>query len=627
MPLTAGTRLGPYEILEPIGKGGMGEVYRAHDTRLRRDVAVKVSAQQFSERFEREARAAAALNHKNICQIYDVGPNYIVMELVEGANLQGPYPLDTVLKCGRQIAEALEAAHEKGIVHRDLKPANIKIKPDGTVKVLDFGLAKIAPVAPSDPENSPTLSMLGATQAGVVLGTAAYMSPEQARGQTVDKRADIWAFGVVLYEMAAGKKLFEGGTISDTLASVLKEKPDLERVPAKLRPLIESCLEKEPANRLRDIADAWRLVNLPEPAAPAPLRAPVRMPWIAAGVATLALAALAFIHFREQPPARELVRFEISAPSGVTLADQLALSPDGRKLAFFATAKGSTQMVWIRSLDSREARPLIGTEGAANTLIWSPDSRYLAFPSGGKLKKIEAAGGPAETLCDAALVLGGFWSPDNKIVFGTLGPLLEVSASGGAPTPLTAIDHSRQEVAHEGPALLPDGRHFVYVRISLPYEMGGIYIGSLDSKPSEQSRKRLLPDVSNVVYAPSADAASTPGFLLFDRGLTIGTTTNAATLMAQPFDPKRLEFTGDAVPIAEQVIAFGASQLHSTAPSRTGRLAWRPTASSPGSTGRAKRYLRPANPASLFTPLSPPTGHRWRTGAPPTSSCLNSRGA
>src|SRR5579864_3149316 len=266
MLFSAGEKLGPYEILALIGKGGMGEVYRAHDARTGRDVAVKVSAERFNERFEREVRAVAALNHLNICHLYDVGPNYLVMELVEGPTLadlirEGAIPLQEALKIAAQIAAALEAAHEKEITHRDLKPANIKIKADGVVKVLDFGLAKIGGTPEAPAEDSPTISM-AATQAGAILGTAAYMSPEQARGKVVDKRADIWSFGVVLYEMVTGKRVFQGEDLTETLASVVKDRPDLTGVPAPVRRLLERCLEKDPKKRLRDIGDAWELLEL-----------------------------------------------------------------------------------------------------------------------------------------------------------------------------------------------------------------------------------------------------------------------------------------------------------------------------------------------------------------------------
>ncbi len=288
--LEAGHRLGPYQILAPIGKGGMGEVYKARDTRLKRDVAIKICAAQFSERFQREARVIASLNHPNICQLYDVGPNFLVMELVEGENLSGPLPLETALNYARQIADALEAAHEKGIVHRDLKPANVKITPAGVAKVLDFGLAKAAeePSTAVDPASAPTATML-LTRTGMILGTAPYMSPEQARGTTVDKRADIWAFGAVLYEILTGKQAFAGQTTSDILAAVLKEEPDWSRIPAKVQPLLRRCLVKDPKHRLRDIGDAMPLLDgVPEPAT-------VRRPWVwiaaAAVAAVLAIAA------------------------------------------------------------------------------------------------------------------------------------------------------------------------------------------------------------------------------------------------------------------------------------------------------------------------------------------------
>src|SRR5258706_7110966 len=298
MPLSAGDKLGPYEILAPIGKGGMGEVYRARDPRLNRDVAIKVSAAQFSERFEREAKAIAALNHPNICQIYDVGPNYLVMEFIEGESPKGPMALDEALRIARQIADALEAAHDKGITHRDLKPGNIKIKPDGTVKVLDFGLAKVTRPA-SAGEDSPTLT-LGMTEAGMILGTAAYMAPEQARGkESVDKRADIWAFGVVLYELVSGKRLFQGEDVGEILARVIRDEPDLSGAPAELTPLLKRCLEKDPKKRLRDIGDMELLLaNAPTPAASTATSRLGRLPWIAAAVLAIGLIGVSWIAWR-----------------------------------------------------------------------------------------------------------------------------------------------------------------------------------------------------------------------------------------------------------------------------------------------------------------------------------------
>jgi serine/threonine protein kinase/Tol biopolymer transport system component len=565
MALIVGTRLGPYEILAPIGAGGMGEVYRARDTKLKREVALKVLPDSFAAdperiaRFQREAEVLASLNHPHIAQIYGVEDRALVMELVAGETLKGPLPLETALNYAKQIADALEAAHEKGIIHRDLKPANIMVTPTGVVKVLDFGLAAVAQSSdPSNPANSPTLT-ISPTRAGMILGTAAYMSPEQARGMPVDKRADIWAFGVVFFEMLTGKRLFEGETVSDMLADVLTKEPNWEQVPAKVRRLLQSCLQKDPKQRLQAIGD-WRflLTDLQRQTAPAPKS---KLPWVVTTVIALALATLAFVHFREKPPVRELVRFEIPPPANASLSLDVSVSPDGRKTAFVVSWANRKPMIWVRSLETEEARPLAGTEDASGAAVWSPDSRFLAFASGGRLKKIDLSGGPAQTLCDALAVFGGFWTADNRILFGGLGPMQQVSAEGGMPTPLTTLDHSRNEFAHGYPSILPDGHHFLYWRLSIPDQNGGIYIGSLDAKPEQQSKKRLLPDATNAVYVASRLAGNAPGFVLFVRGLLNTSSSDAekGTLMAQPFDPKRLEFSGDAVPIADQVRSFGAS--------------------------------------------------------------------
>ncbi len=544
MPFSAGEKLGPYEVLAAIGAGGMGEVYRARDPRLGRDVAVKVSAERFNDRFEREARAVAALNHPNICHLYDVGPNYLVMELIEGESPKGPLPLEEALRIARQIADALEAAHEKGIIHRDLKPANIKITSDGTVKVLDFGLAKTSRDSNGAiAENSPTFTM-GATEAGVILGTAGYMSPEQARGKPVDKRADIWAFGVVLYEMLTGKRLFEGETVSDTLAAVLTREPDWTQVPEKARPLLQRCLEKDPKRRLRDIADMELLLDT------APAKVEKRRPWLAWGIAALLLVTLVpivFVHFREQPPVAELMRFHIPPTVNLATAGTFALSPDGRHLAFPAAGSDGVTRLWVHALDSLEARPLPGTEGSGTPPFWSPDSRFIAFGTGGKLKKIDISGGPAQTLCDLAPIdIGGSWNRDGVIIFGSQpGPLMRVSAAGGIASPVTALDVSRRETLHIFPSFLPDGRHFVYERATRTPEGNGIYLGSLDSKPEEQSLKRLLTTAIGPVYVPSA--GSLPGQLLFWRD---------GTLLAHALDERRLELAGDPVPVAEQVGSF-----------------------------------------------------------------------
>jgi eukaryotic-like serine/threonine-protein kinase len=547
MTLTAGSRLGPYEIVAAIGAGGMGEVYRAHDPRVGRDVAIKVSTEQFNERFEREIRAVASLNHSNICILHDVGPNYLVMELVEGPTLaerikQGAIPLEESLEIARQIADALEAAHEKGIVHRDLKPANIKIKPDGTVKVLDFGLAKIGGTPVVSSENSPTLSV-AQTAAGVILGTAAYMSPEQAKGKIVDKRADIWAFGCVLFEMLTGKRLFEGDTVSDTLAAVLKEEPDWENVPANIRPLLHRCLEKDPKRRLRDIGDAFVLLQS------APETVSVSRSWLAWSVAAsfiIVAVALAFVHFNEKPPSVEPLRFQIPFPDKASPApyQSFALSPDGRFLAFGVIGSDGVQRLWLRTLSSIEARPLLSVESSPNMVpIWSPDSRFIAFSDGRKLKKIDVTGSPPQTICDlTAGAIGGSWNRDGAIIFGSRAGLMRVSAAGGTPSFVTKTDQARGEIRHGFASFLPDGRHFLYLCTSTMPEKSGVYLGSLDVKPEEQKSKQLVATNAPSVYVPSLD--STQGWLLFLR---------EQTLLAQRLDDKRLELVGEPLPVADTV--------------------------------------------------------------------------
>jgi serine/threonine protein kinase len=368
MELKPGAKLGPYEIVAAIGKGGMGEVWKARDPRLGRDVAIKVSAQQFTDRFEREARAIAALNHPNICTLHDVGPNYLVMEFIEGPTLadriaQGPIPLDEALAIARQVADALEAAHEKGIVHRDLKPANIKVKPDGAVKVLDFGLAKSAEQVELT-ENSPTMLSM----AGTILGTAAYMAPEQARGRPTDKRADIFAFAVVLHEMVTGRRLFGGEDAGEMLAKVIRDEPDISDAPPRIHRLLVECLRKDPRKRLRDIGDVWRLLDdvFPVVAALPATAAPQRTRWwwpAAAAVLLLSTAALAFVHFREAPPALAQMRFEIAPPAKTTI-ESFSLSPDGRKLVFNARNQDGHRSLWLRAMDSLQVRELPGTQGA-----------------------------------------------------------------------------------------------------------------------------------------------------------------------------------------------------------------------------------------------------------------------
>jgi eukaryotic-like serine/threonine-protein kinase len=534
------TRLGPYEIVSLLGKGGMGEVWKARDPRLGREVAVKVSAQQFTDRFEREARAIAALNHTNICTLYDVGPNYLVMELIEGPTLaerlaQGPIPLEEALGVAKQIADALEAAHEKSIVHRDLKPANVKIRPDGSVKVLDFGLAKAGEEAELTAD-SPTMMSVP----GMILGTAGYMSPEQARGQKVDKRADVWAFGVVLYEMVTGNQLFGGGTVSDVLAAILTREPDLTAAPEKIRRLLHACLEKDARKRLRDIGDVWRLLDSePARAGPSPSRFS-KAGWVVAGVVTVIAAGVSFVHFREKPPETLVIRSTILPPEKTTFLSDAppSLSPDGRRLLFGVPAEVGIYRLWLRSLDSTTAQPLPGTEMKPFTEsfpFWSSDGRSIGFSADGQLKKIDLSGGSAVTLAEVIRFRGASWSPRGTVVFAPniTGPLLRIPAAGGSATPATTLDPARKEDSHRWPWFLPDGRHFLYAATVNPSNDATICVGSLDSREA-----RIVAEAnSNAVYAS--------GHLLFLR---------KNTLMAQPFDEKRLTTAGEAVPVAEDVV-------------------------------------------------------------------------
>jgi Tol biopolymer transport system component/predicted Ser/Thr protein kinase len=537
MSLTSGTRLGPYEILDLIGAGGMGEVYRARDTRLDRIVALKVSKDQFSERFEREARSVAALNHPNICTLHDVGPNYLVMEFVEGEMLSGPLPLGTAIGYARQMAEAIEAAHDKGIVHRDLKPANIKIKPDGAVKVLDFGLAKaLEEETPSGSmQNSPTLT-IGATKAGMILGTAAYMSPEQAKGKAADRRADIWAFGVVFYEMLTGKQLFTGETVGEILASVIKEEPALDGLPAAVRPLIARCLQKDPRRRLQAIGEARLMLEDGGTEVPRQAKArPTTLAWVLAAVGIIAAAAVSFVHFREPAPEKHAIRFQVSPPEKSNF-NGYRLSPDGRNLAFIAGGGGPGRLM-VRSMDSLEARAFPGTDGASLP-FWSADSAWIGFfvQSENKLKKVSANGGPPQTLCDAPGRAGGTWNQDGVILFASGGAIQRVPQAGGVATPVTKPASGEQNVL---PEFFPDGRHFLYWSRGSKPESNGIYAGSLDGGPPV----RLLPDASNAAYVPPAESGAS-GHIIFRR---------EDTLMAQPFDADKLQLKGEMFPVAEHV--------------------------------------------------------------------------
>ena len=577
MSVTIGTKLGSHEITAVLGKGGMGEVYRARDTKLKRDVAIKILPDEFARdadrvnRFQREAEVLASLSHPNIAGIYDLqhsgDTQFLIMELVEGETLadrikHGPLPVEEALTIAKEIAEALKAAHEQGIVHRDLKPANIKITPDGKVKVLDFGLAKAMEHSPATTlSNSPTLLSAAASNAGVILGTAAYMSPEQARGKTVDKRTDVWAFGVVLYEMLTGRPLFSGDTLSDVLVAVLSKEPEWERIPAKAQRLLRRCLERDPQQRLRDIGDAMPLVEDVAPAVLPP--ANKRLPWIVAAVLCVIAVALGFVVYRhaaEEKP--RVVRFTVPPPGKTTIevvnlltSSVPALSPDGRHLAFVAN-EGGRDSLWVRDLDSMAARILPGTEGALDP-FWSPDSRFIAFFSPGKLKKIDIGGGPALTLCDTSYnPRGGTWSRDDVIVFASdaYKGLYRVSAASGTATPLTELDQTVPENSHRFPWFMPDGRHFLYLaRSSADAAKDALYVGDVESK----TRQRVAFMSSNAVYVP--------GYILFLR---------EQTLMAQPFDPAKFRITGDAVPIAEQVDYILPNRQGEFSASQNGTLAY-----------------------------------------------------
>ncbi len=596
--ITAGTRLGAYEILSPLGAGGMGEVYRAKDMRLGRDVAIKVLPEEFFEdeerrlRFEREARTLATLNHPGIAAVYSFeeisGRHLLVMELVEGEDLgqrlvPGPLPLDESLSVAKQIAEALEAAHEKGIVHRDLKPANVKVSEDGKVKLLDFGLAKAfegdrgsTTGSGAAVTQSPTLTAR-ATAAGVILGTAAYMSPEQARGKTVDKRADIWAWGCVLYEMLTGKRAFEGETVSDTLAAVLRAEPDWSilaaTTPPGIRGLLKRCLEKDVRLRVHDIADA-RLSLMDSPAAvgesggkaigPADSRSRMRRT-AAAGLVGLvlggALVAGWFERLSHRPAAVSVVRLSLDLPRGQALpvdgVPNLAVSRDGARVAYVAKNESGASSLYVRSIGSFEATPLAETDGAARP-FFSPDGQWLGYTAGNRVRKVAVSGGPSLPVCDAQVsdYAGAAWADDGSIFLpSTTGGLLQASVAGGACPEIVKADPARGDIFE--PEALPMVRALLFTSVR-GFQASQGQIEALDLRTGKS--QVIVPQGTNPHYVE-------PGFLVFGR---------SGAILAAPFDPDGLKLLGEPVPFVEKVMPDDDFGIEQFAVSRSGLLAYVP---------------------------------------------------
>ncbi|MEO8499806.1 MAG: protein kinase [Vicinamibacteria bacterium] len=575
-------RLGPFEILGPIGKGGMGEVYRAKDTRLDREVAIKVlppglgNDEQFRARFEREAKSVSALNHPHICTLHDVGQetvkgetiHYLVLELIEGESLsarigRAPLSLDEVLLHGKQIASALDAAHKRGIIHRDLKPGNVMITRSGA-KLLDFGLAKagergavqgIAAIETHDTIDKPL------TEQGTIMGTFQYMSPEQLEGAPADARTDIFALGAVLYEMATGKKAFEGKNRTSLIAAIVSSHPPpISTVQAMSPPaldhVIRKCIEKDPDDRWQSARDvAAELQWISEGGSRAGLPAAVSsrrrhregIAWSAAAVFALTALGFGIAWSRRTPVLAPVGRFVLPNPGGLTSAGPPSISPDGRVVAFDAIDQSGTRQLWIRPLDALEARPVPGTEGARRP-IWSPDSRFLAFRADGKLRRVALSGGPAQTICDLATASDGTWNSDGVILLdGQPGdPIWRVDASGGAATVELGIDSAKGITFVGWPEFLPDGRHFLYMTQGEGTERS-LMVRALGAKEG----KKLLSTSSKVAYAA-------PGFLVYVRD---------QTLVAHPFDAQKQELSGEPIPIGDGLgvdIVGGASFSLST---------------------------------------------------------------
>ena len=627
MALNAGSRLGPYEIVEMIGAGGMGEVYKARDPRLERTVAVKVlpshlsSSEEIRQRFEREAKAISQLSHPHVCALYDVGSHegieYLVMEFLEGETLadrlgKGPLPIEQVLRYGIEIADALDRAHRAGIVHRDLKPGNVMLTKGG-VKLLDFGLAKlqaaVAQQALSDVSRLATEARASQpmTEKGTVLGTFQYMAPEQLEGGEADARSDIFALGAVLYEMSTGRKAFAGKSQASLIGSILRDDPPSISEIAPMTPpafnrIVKTCLAKDPDDRFQTAHDvklqlAWVAEGGSQAGLPAPVvarrKSRERMAWAMAGILALAAAAFAFGYVRRAPAPARTVRFEVGTPEEVTSIDAPRISPDGRFIAFNAVDATGRARIWIRPLNSLAARPLAGTDGTTRP-FWSPDSKFLGFFAEGKLQKIEVTGGPAQKICDAPTGADGSWSPEGVILYDgrATDPIHRVSASGGSPTVAVKPDASRKETTVGWPEFLPDGRHFLYLATGAKPDDGMYRVGSLDSTQSQP----VAPAQTLVTYAP-------PGYLLFVRD---------RTLVAQRFDLSSRKMQGEPVPLAEH-IATDSVGLARFSVSRNGTLAYRT-----GESGnrilwvdRAGKDLETlGDPAEYHNPAFSPSGDR-----------------
>ncbi|HEV2488891.1 MAG TPA: protein kinase [Candidatus Acidoferrales bacterium] len=572
--LNAGSKLGPYEIQSPLGVGGMGEVYRARDTRLGRDVAIKILPQHLADtpevrqRFDREARAVSSLNHPHICTLYDIGhqdgTDFLVMEYLEGETLakrleKGPLPTTDLLRIAIEIADALEKAHRQGVIHRDLKPGNIMLTKAGA-KLLDFGLAKAGMASTTvDLSSSPTVSQrIGEsptsplTARGTIVGTFQYMAPEQLEGKEADARSDIFSFGAVVYEMATGKRAFEGKSQASVIGAILHTEPpaisSLQPMsPPQLDRVVKLCLAKDPEERIQSAHDVkLQLEWIRDAGSQAGIPAPVvarrknreRVAW--AGMAVLAIVAALFAigYFARAPQPAPAIIAQILPPAttnfafGGNVAGPPVISPDGQRLAFAAVGSDGKERLWVRPLDAATAHPLEGTEGATFP-FWSPDGLNLGFFANEKLNRIDASGGPALAIADAPNGRGGSWGADGAILFtpDTNGPIYRIAASGGTPQPVTKLNASQQEVTHRWPQFLPDGRHFLFYAHGNISQSNATYVASLDGGEP----KLLVPGEPNAVYAP-------PGHLLFIR---------QGTLMAQRFDAGSVRLIGEAMPLAE----------------------------------------------------------------------------